>query len=165
VLDNMREATQAENQMIVEKRFVYASDPKKKFFSPEQKEPVPYLDFSPLQNSLAQLATISKVYSDSTSRNENAFDNLNSMNTLLYQCEQNLLTETGLPRRPWYRHTIYAPGNYTGYGVKTLPGIREAIEQRNWEEARDQIIIAAKAIESYSADIEKAVRLMTANNH
>lgn len=53
---------------------------------------------------------------------------------------------TGLTRRAWYKHTLYAPGLYTGYGVKTLPGIREAIEQRNWEEAQQQIGVDAKTI-------------------
>jgi N-acetylated-alpha-linked acidic dipeptidase len=57
-----------------------------------------------------------------------------------------LLIENGLPRREWYKHSIYAPGFYTGYGVKTLPGIREAIEQRNWNEAQQQIAVDAKAI-------------------
>jgi len=64
---------------------------------------------------------------------------------VLYHAEQQLLSD-GLPRRPWYRHTIYAPGFYTGYGVKTLPGIREAIEQRNWTEAQQQISVVAKSI-------------------
>ncbi len=53
----------------------------------------------------------------------------------------------GLPRRPWYKHQIYAPGYYTGYGVKTLPGIREAIEQRNWKEAQENIEIVSKTIQ------------------
>jgi N-acetylated-alpha-linked acidic dipeptidase len=57
-----------------------------------------------------------------------------------------LLLPQGLPRREWYRHALYAPGFYTGYGVKTLPGIREAIEQRNWKEAQDEINDAAKAV-------------------
>lgn len=68
----------------------------------------------------------------------------------MYQAEQQLLTTTGLPRRGWYRHSLYAPGFYTGYGVKTLPGIREAIEQRNWKEAQDQINIDAQAINKLS---------------
>jgi N-acetylated-alpha-linked acidic dipeptidase len=65
--------------------------------------------------------------------------------------EQQLLSDNGLPRRPWYRHVIYAPGFYTGYGVKTLPGIREAVEQRNWREAQEQIGIAAKVLEKFAA--------------
>jgi len=69
-----------------------------------------------------------------------------SFNQSLYRAEQQLLIETGLPRREWYKHSIYAPGSYTGYGVKTLPGIREAIEQKNWSEAQTQIEVDAKAI-------------------
>jgi N-acetylated-alpha-linked acidic dipeptidase len=84
---------------------------------------------------------------------------LNQLNQLLYQAEQQLLSE-GLPRRPWYRHTIYAPGFYTGYGVKTLPGIREAIEQRNWAEAQEQIEITAKAIERYSSTVDQASKIL-----
>ena len=64
----------------------------------------------------------------------------------LHRAEQQLLNDTGLPHRAWYKHTLYAPGSYTGYGVKTLPGIREAIEQRNWNEAQQQIAVDAKAI-------------------
>ena len=82
------------------------------------------------------------------------------MNALLYQCEQQLITEKGLPRRPWYRHTLYAPGYYTGYGVKTLPGVREAIEQRNWSEAQEQIQIAARALLSYIQKIEQILNLL-----
>jgi N-acetylated-alpha-linked acidic dipeptidase len=74
--------------------------------------------------------------------------------------EQSLLSEKGLPRRPWYRHTIYAPGFYTGYGVKTLPGIREAIEQRSWTEAQEQIAIAAKAIEAYTVQVDSASKIL-----
>jgi N-acetylated-alpha-linked acidic dipeptidase len=67
-------------------------------------------------------------------------------NQSLLRAEQQLLNETGLPRRDWYKNILYAPGFYTGYGVKTLPGIREAIEQRNWNEAQEQIVIDAKII-------------------
>ena len=70
------------------------------------------------------------------------------------------MTESGLPRRPWYRHTIYAPGFYTGYGVKTLPGVREAIEQRNWKEAQEQIEIVTKAIENYTQEVASASKVL-----
>src|SRR5207302_2026481 len=64
---------------------------------------------------------------------------LKALNATLLQSERALTLADGLPRRPWYRHQIYAPGFYTGYGVKTLPGVREAIEQKHWREADDQI--------------------------
>jgi N-acetylated-alpha-linked acidic dipeptidase len=73
----------------------------------------------------------------------------------LMHIEQSLLRADGLPRRPWFRHQIYAPGFYTGYGVKTVPGVREAIEQKEWSEANRQIEIAAGVINAYVAQTEK----------
>ena len=61
-----------------------------------------------------------------------------------------------MPRRPWYRHQIYAPGFYTGYGVKTLPGVREAIEQKNWSEADQQIVATAQALAAHTNAINRA---------
>lgn len=77
------------------------------------------------------------------------------INKKLSSIEQNLTDPDGLPRRPWYRHRIYAPGYYTGYGVKTLPGIREAIEERNWDEATQEIVLTAEAINRYVEKIEE----------
>ena len=67
-----------------------------------------------------------------------------------------LTREEGLPRRPWFRHHIYAPGFYTGYGVKTLPGVREAVEERYWEEAAEQIDLLADVLESVADQIDAA---------
>ncbi|OGU01397.1 MAG: hypothetical protein A2085_06840 [Gemmatimonadetes bacterium GWC2_71_10] len=76
-------------------------------------------------------------------RNQRA---LGTINRLIYQSERDLMHPLGLPRRPWYRHAIYAPGFYTGYGVKTMPGIREAVEQQNFAEARSQLSVVAATI-------------------
>lgn len=81
---------------------------------------------------------------------------LRELNRLLYQSERQLISSAGLPRRPWFKHQIYAPGYFTGYGVKTLPGVREAIEQRNWNEAALQTEVAVKVIEALSDQIRKA---------
>jgi N-acetylated-alpha-linked acidic dipeptidase len=70
------------------------------------------------------------------------------------------MIEEGLPRRPWFRHSIYAPGYYTGYGVKTLPGIREAIEERNWKEAQQQIEIVASKLMNYSKQVDAAAAIL-----
>ena len=71
-----------------------------------------------------------------------------------------MTSEAGLPRRPWFKHQIYAPGFYTGYGVKTLPGVREAVEQHNWKEAGEQVVVVADAIESAAAEIDRATALL-----
>jgi N-acetylated-alpha-linked acidic dipeptidase len=158
LLDNLRDETDVENQMILEKRFEYAADPKGKHVFPAIKDPVPYLDFSPLQNALEKLERVSREL-DRVTAGENASKQVpDKSNQIFFQAEQKLLTPNGLPRRPWYRHTIYAPGYYTGYGVKTLPGIREGIEQRNWKEAQDQIAIAAKALTAYSTFLDQVLK-------
>ncbi|HEY2805541.1 MAG TPA: transferrin receptor-like dimerization domain-containing protein [Gemmatimonadales bacterium] len=87
---------------------------------------------------------------------------LTAINQNVYLSERDLISDQGLPRRPWYRHTIYAPGYYTGYGVKTMPGIREAIEQKNSAEARDQAVIVAAAIGRMAARADGAARALAA---
>lgn len=160
LLDNMRDATAIENQLITEKRFVYAHDPTEKYVAPVAKDPVPYLNFASLQNAVNALEQACKKFSDLQKANPKPNTNLDRLNELLYHAEQKLLTTSGLPRRPWYKHTIYAPGFYTGYGVKTLPGIREAIEQRNWKEAQEQIELAANALTAYTQTVEEASRIL-----
>lgn len=158
--DNLRESTEVENQLIDEKRYVYAADPKEKLLPPSKKEPVPFLNFSSLQNAVTGLEKASTKYAELLAANTKPNTNINNLNRILYQAEQKLMLENGLPRRPWYKHSIYAPGFYTGYGVKTLPGVREAIEQRNWKEAQEQIELSAKAIDAYTKEVEAAARIL-----
>lgn len=160
LLETTREATEVENQMIRENRYVHAADPAKPYFPPSPKDAVPFLNFSSLQNALTKLEKSSALYEELFAANPKPNTNGDRLNKLVYQAEQHLLSEVGLPRRGWYKHTIYAPGFYTGYGVKTLPGIREAIEQRNWTEAQEQIEIAASALEKYSASVDQASRIL-----
>ncbi len=160
LIDNLRESTEVENQMIKEQRFVQAADPKQKYIAPTAKERVPYINFSNLQNAVSKLEKSAATFADLYAANPKPNTNLNKLNQLLYQAEQKLLSADGLPRRGWYKHTIYAPGFYTGYGVKTLPGIREAIEQRNWVEAQEQIEITSKTITSYSEQIDAASKIL-----
>lgn len=141
--DQLRETTAVENQLIAEKKYVLAADPTEVYHAPTAKEPVPYLDFSSLQNALSAFEKAANSNASAIAKQQGSA----SLNQALYKAEQVLLSPNGLPRRAWYRHTIYAPGFYTGYGVKTLPGIREAIEQREWKEAQEQIKITAAAIQ------------------
>lgn len=160
LVESMREATEVENQMIREKRYVLASDPTKQFVAPTTKDAVPYLDFSALQNAVSQLERSVTIFAELYAANPKPNTNLTKLNELLFKSERKLISEKGLPRRPWYRHTIYAPGFYTGYGVKTLPGVREAIEQRNWKEAQEQIAIAAKALTDFNLVVENASQIL-----
>jgi N-acetylated-alpha-linked acidic dipeptidase len=156
--DEMRENTQVENQLIKEKYYTIANKVNEPLLSPVAKDEVPFLNFGPLQNAVTALAKSADSLQAIISNNNLAIEKKNELNIQLYKAEQVLLTKDGLPRRGWYKHAIYAPGFFTGYGVKTLPGIREAIEQRNWKEAQEQIEIAATTINNLSAYLEAATK-------
>ncbi len=146
LVDKMRENTAMDNQLIKANSFAIAADPTKHEQLPVAKDTVPKLDFSALKIAVDSLKKSADKLAANWAAALQTNGNNDKLNKLLYHAEQQLLSAEGLPRRPWYRHTIYAPGFYTGYGVKTLPGIREAIEQRNWKEAQDQIGVTAKSI-------------------
>jgi N-acetylated-alpha-linked acidic dipeptidase len=149
--NQLRESTAVENELIKNKVYQLANDPSKNLKAPTTKEEVPFIDFSPLQNAVASLekATnhVNEVWTKSLTNTANA----DAFNQQLYKAEQQLLLNNGLPRRSWYKHSLYAPGFYTGYGVKTMPGVREALEQRNFKEAQEQITLAADAINKLSS--------------
>jgi N-acetylated-alpha-linked acidic dipeptidase len=146
LLKRDRENTELENQIINSGSYSVGEDPTKRYHNPFVKPEAPYLDFSPLQNALQQLGnsvdSLNVVYQKNIRKNNMSL----AFSQSLHRAEQQLLNDKGLPHRVWYKHTLYAPGSYTGYGVKTMPGIREAIEQRNWNEAQQQIEVDAKAI-------------------
>ena len=152
--NDMRDATVVENQLLKQNNYKLASDPTKTYIQPKPKDEVPFLDFSPLQNALESLKKSTDSLQMVLKKNNDASNE--KLNIGLAQAEQQLLFTNGLPRRSWYKHSLYAPGFYTGYGVKTLPGIREAIEQRNWKEAQDEINLTAEAIKRL-ADYLKSI--------
>ena len=148
--DEIREC----NQQIDEGLFAATADPKQPLVPPKREDVPPFLNFAPLENATEALKRSSASYSAALTRaRENggvklARVALQKVNALLIESERRLTSPEGLPRRPWYRHQIYAPGYYTGYAVKTLPGVREAIEQKRWQEADIEIARVAKIIES-----------------
>ena len=154
--DEQRENTLVENQLIKEKYYTIANKATEPLLPPVAKDEVPFLNFSSLQNAVASLAKSADGLNAVISTNTLSAAKKNELNKQLYKAEQTLLTKEGLPRRGWYRHAIYAPGFFTGYGVKTLPGIREAIEQRNWKEAQEQIEITAATITNLSTYLDAA---------
>jgi N-acetylated-alpha-linked acidic dipeptidase len=160
-IDNMRSSTEVQNRMINEKLFDLAGDPKKKIAPPKIQAPVPFLNFSELDNALTQLKNsveeLQKLYPKAV---QLPAEKQKQLNILLYTTERKLLQEKGLPRRNWYRHQVYAPGYYTGYGVKTLPGIREGIEERQWPEAQENIGVVTQTLQSYTSHIHEINALL-----
>ena len=122
------------------------------------------IDLSLLSVSVKSLADAARRYEEALGRaGANGFKQVRQakeLNQLLSQCERKLTSEQGLPRRPWFRHQIYAPGFYTGYGVKTIPGVREAIEQKQWDELDAGIKNASGAIQALTAQVDAASRML-----
>jgi len=148
----MRKEVEKHNKLKEENAFYLAADPTKPFVEPKKKEAIPYLDFTPIQNSMIRLQ-VSIARFNSINFNSLSGSELESLNKQLMHSELALTYASGLPRRSWYKHQIYAPGFYTGYGVKTLPGVREAIEQKEWQEAQEQIKILAQTLNSLDKHI------------
>src|SRR5262249_47572555 len=136
--DDMRAQITETNRLIDERIFDAVYDPTIPSVVPKREPVPPFLNFAPLDNALVKLQASARSYNRTLAKLRERTGPLgaeqrNRLNDLLRDTEHQMLSDTGLPRRPWYRHLVYAPGFYTGYGVKTLPGIREAIEGRRWE--------------------------------
>jgi N-acetylated-alpha-linked acidic dipeptidase len=153
--DDLRTETEEENRRVRERLHVLAADPKIPFVAPREKDTVPYLSFAPLQNAVARLQRSAAAYKKSAAANPEAQA---ARNRAWISFERALARSEGLPGRPWFKHQVYAPGFYTGYGVKTLPAIREALEQRQWALAVTQIETVAQTLEGAAAELERLAK-------
>lgn len=146
--------------------FAAVNDPRHPELAPPRLPDPPYLNFAPLDNAVAALRKAADAYDaafDAASAKEGrGLVAAVAVNAKLQQVEQALLDPAGLPRRAWYRHQLYAPGFYTGYGVKTLPGVRETIEQREFSTAQEQVERSARAIAAAAAAIDAAAKGLAA---
>ena len=141
--------------------FHAVNDLRRTTVAPPREQVPPYLNFAPLENAVAQLNQSAKRYHDALQKAWSAPQGvpaaaLNDLKQKLMQSERRLTDDAGLPRRSWYKHMIYAPGVYSGYAPKTMPGVREAIEQKRWPEANAEIVRVAKVLENESALIDSA---------
>ena len=155
------------NRQIDEGLFAATEDPREKTVAPAKEAVPPFLNFAPLQNGLAALQRTTELYDQALARAaENggaalARGALRDANARLIAVERALTLDDGLPNRPWFKHQIYAPGFYTGYGVKTLPAVRESIEQKQWQLAEEQIVRVGKVLENAGEAIQGATAELT----
>ena len=147
--DKRAEEIAERNRQIEEGLFKFTSDPRDPVTAPQRQPPAPQLNFAPLLNAQDSLSHAASRYDRAYNRavTEGRATNAKSVNERLIQAERALTSAEGLKNRPWYVHMLYAPGFYTGYGVKTIPGVREAIEQGQWQDADKEIARAAAALE------------------
>jgi N-acetylated-alpha-linked acidic dipeptidase len=148
--------------------FSATNDPRRPTITPDTLPLAPHLDFAPLQNGAEALTRAATAYSQAMTAAEAgdgaalASPAIASINTTLVQSERALTSPQGLPGRPWYQHLIYAPGLYTGYGVKTVPAVREAIEQHQWTEADAQIVRVGEVLRAEAAIVTRAAQELKA---
>jgi N-acetylated-alpha-linked acidic dipeptidase len=168
--NKMRNDAIERNRELDEGVFSATADPRQKPASvaPPREEVPPYLNFAPLDNAVDALTQASVEYRkalDAASANGGgalASASLAEVNQMLIDNEQQLTLEKGLPGRPWYKHYIDAPGQYTGYAAKTLPAVREAIELKRWKEADEEIVVTSKVLETEAAHIRTAAEKLSA---
>src|SRR5437763_4700182 len=157
-----QDAVRARNRVLDEGLFPAAADPREPDVPRAREALPPFLNFAPLDNATDALTRAADRYEKALGRLQAnggaalAKPDVQAVNATLLRSERALISAAGLPRRSWYRHEVYAPGFYTGYGVKTLPGVREAIEQKNWSEGDAQIGTAGKALQAMADVIDRA---------
>ncbi|MEO8466806.1 MAG: transferrin receptor-like dimerization domain-containing protein [Gammaproteobacteria bacterium] len=161
--DTKREAQVTEAKMLAVAAFHLADDPTKTSGPPTLLKPVPFFNLAPLENAVARVKASAIAY-DATLAAKGAGlagDVKAKLTALTSHTEQALTLDVGLPGgRDWYKNMIYAPGRFTGYGAKTLPGVREAIEDERWDDVNTYSELTAKALNAYADTLDESVALM-----
>jgi N-acetylated-alpha-linked acidic dipeptidase len=164
LLADKQEEIGERNQELDEGMFRATLDPRRPTVAPAREEVPPHMNFAPMQNAIDSLTRSARHYQEALAKqqanlgDEAMAGKVSVLNRELIESERRLTNSDGLPRRPWYKHLLYAPGVYTGYGVKTVPGVREGIEQKRYAEAEQEIVRVAKALEDEAALIESAAK-------
>jgi N-acetylated-alpha-linked acidic dipeptidase len=162
--DERRDHAQRLTELRQTRAFELAADPTRPIGPPAAETEVPFLDFAPLDNAIAHLRRAAKAYDDAyaeaAAKGFAVGARAAQLDTTLQGLEQTLTNDQGLPGRPWFRHLIYAPGVYTGYGAKTMPGVREALEDHRWDDSTQYVRLTALALEHYCERLEAATALL-----
>ena len=156
------------NREVEEGVFAATADPEKQYVPPSKEAMPPYLNFAPLENGAEAYARAAQRYHQAVARlneSDNVWQSsiLKKVNAGLLLTERTFTINQGLKERPWFKHQIYAPGAYTGYGVKTIPAVREAIEENKWQEADQGAVLVgqvlmneASLVDSIAQELEQA---------
>jgi N-acetylated-alpha-linked acidic dipeptidase len=158
-----REAADIQAKMLTDRSFQLTADPTKSSGVPTALKPVPEVDFAPLDAAVTRLKASATAYDDAVAKNGATLspEARGHLQSLMLTIDQTLAPEnTGLPERPWFQNLIYAPGRFTGYGAKTLPGIREAIEDERYADADRYSKLTANALDAYSNRLDQATKVL-----
>ena len=158
--DKQDEITE-QNTEIDEGVFTATADPTKPYVPPTKEAVPPFMNFAPLDNAVSDFKRSSERYDKAMKALAKAGipsddSKLEPLNQMLIQSERAYTNPAGLPDRPWFKHMIYAPGAYTGYGVKTIPAVHEPLDAKKWAQAEAGVPMAAKAIEDEAKAVDAA---------
>jgi N-acetylated-alpha-linked acidic dipeptidase len=159
---NKHEAAEIQAKLLSDRVFQLAADPTKTSGAPTPLKPVPKFEFAPLENAIDRLKKSAHAYDDAFRKNAAKLSPQAKAHLLdlMRTVDQTLAPNAGLPGRPWFKNLVYAPGRYTGYGAKTLPGVREAVEDERWDDANKYAKITADALNAYSARLDQATAVL-----
>jgi N-acetylated-alpha-linked acidic dipeptidase len=157
-----REEAQAQAKLLAAGAYKLADDPTGPRGDPTAFAASPALDFGPMDAAVARLKASAAAFDQALAAKGDALSpaQRKRLDAVILTLDQRLLREKGLPFRPWYRNMIYAPGRFTGYGAKTLPGIREAIEERRFDDAKAYVGLTAEALLDYAAGLDQATQVI-----
>ena len=160
--DGKREAQATQARLIAGGIYRLADDPKRTNGAPTPLAPVPWFNLAPLDNAVDHLKRSAKAYDAALAAKGAGLPAATKARLFEMQraLEQTLEADPGLPGRPWYRNLVYAPGVFTGYGAKTLPGVREAIEEERWADADKYSVLTAQALDAYASKLDTATKLI-----
>lgn len=165
LIDNTRKATLVQHRLLDAHAFALVSDPTRPVAAPERDADVPAVDLSALDRSAKALQQSAKAFEDAYAASAaNDFRMPQSQRQMIDaamgRMERALTDPDGLPGRGWYQHMIYAPGLLTGYGVKTVPGVREAIEAHRWDEAGKYATVTARVLDGYREQLDRLTAML-----
>ena len=165
LVDNTRKATTRQHRLLDMHAYTLDSDPSRPLAPPARESDVPAIDLAPLDKAANELKQSAQAFQSAYARQAATGFKLTTaqqlgINQQMGRMEQALTDADGLPGRPWFKHFIYAPGMLTGYGVKTVPAVREAIEGRRWDEADRYAAVTAKVLDGYRARLDQLTALL-----
>ena len=160
--DDRRDAAQKQKAMLADHVFALAADPTISHADPVPQAEVPAFNFAPMDTAVAALTRSAKAYDEALAANGSKLSSEQkaTLQGLMLGIGQTLLVDAGLPGRDWYKNMITAPGRFTGYGAKTLPGIREAIEEERWADVPVYVRLTAGALDAYRARLDQATAVL-----
>jgi N-acetylated-alpha-linked acidic dipeptidase len=160
--DDHRTAAQNQAKLLAANAYALSADPRLPHADPVALKTVPAFDFAPLDDAVTALKKSAAAYDAAIAAKGAQLSPAarGKLLGLMQSLDQTLLLDQGLPGRPWYRNSLYAPGRFTGYGAKTMPGIREAIEDERLEDVQTYIGLTAGTLKAYAARLDQAVALL-----